>query len=290
MKRFLVAATLSCVVFTASALPTVNDVQAEVAKGNYVQAEVLMSEVVAAKPDSARGHYVYAEILAHEKRFSKAAEELARAKAIDPQHGFAAPEKFLAFEQLLQREQAAERATPSSRAPVQAVRELPPVERGSGVPGWVWALGAAGLALVAWRALAPKSQNAVPGGYSPAVAGGVPSTGYAQPAPGGGYAPGYPAPAPAGNGLLHTGLAVAGGVAAGMLAEKLLNEHTGGSAGGFSGSSGGLGSTLADDRPLLDKPAARELEDRPVDFGNGDGWVGGDGAAGGEAPASDDGW
>jgi hypothetical protein len=48
--------------------------------------------------------------------------------------------------------------------------------------------------------------------------------------------------------------------------------------------------TFADDRPLLDNPAARELEDRPVDFGNGDGWGGGEGAAGGEAPASDDGW
>jgi predicted Zn-dependent protease len=103
MKHFLVAAALASLAFTASALPTVSDVQAEVAKGNYVQAELMMGEVVAAKPDSARGHYVYAEFLAHEKWFAKAAEELARAKAIDPQHGFAAPEKFLAFEQLLQR-------------------------------------------------------------------------------------------------------------------------------------------------------------------------------------------
>ena len=56
MKRLLVAMSLALAAAASFALPTVEDVQAEVAKGRYVQAEEMMREVVAARPTSARAH------------------------------------------------------------------------------------------------------------------------------------------------------------------------------------------------------------------------------------------
>ncbi len=290
MKRFLAAVALAGLAFSALALPTVDEVQAEVAKGNYTHAEQMMREVVADKPGSARAHYIYAEILAHDKRFDLAAEQAARAKSIDPGLKFTQPEKFRAFEQLLEREQAAaRRPAVTERAAVPAFREPAalPVERSSGVPGWVWGLGLAAVAFVAWRVLSTRRQAAPAPGYLPAPGAGTPMAA-------GGYGPSYgpgsmPGPAgSAGSGLLGTGLAVAGGVAAGMLAEKLLSDRQSGPTNPlFPDTARGLDGGLLDARPA-DDPAARELEERPVDFGNGDGWS--DGDAGGGGGSSDGGW
>jgi tetratricopeptide (TPR) repeat protein len=287
MRRFFLAAVLAGLALSASALPTVDDVQAEVAKGNYSHAEEMMREVVAAKPGSARAHYVYAEILARDRRFDQAAEQAARAKSIDPTLKFTQPETFRAFEQLLEREQAAgRRPVVSERAPATGLREPAPVESSGGVPGWAWGLGLAGLALVAWRALGAKRQANVAPPYTPAMASGTPAA-----APMGGYGPAYPPAPAAGSGLLGTGLAVAGGVAAGMLAEKFLEgRHPSNSGQLFPDASRGLGAGLFDD-PSGGDAAARELEQRQVDFGNGDGWGSGD-AGGGDSSSSggDGGW
>jgi hypothetical protein len=88
--------------------------------------------------------------------------------------------------------------------------------------------------------------------------------------------------------LLGTGLAVAGGVAAGMLAERLLEGgHQAGSSGGlFPAAASGLGAGPYDGRD--EAAAARDLEERPVDFGSGDGWGGGDAGDGGSS--DDGGW
>ncbi|MEO8924349.1 MAG: tetratricopeptide repeat protein [Caldimonas sp.] len=84
MKRWLAGTLLVVVAPFVWALPTVADVDAEVQKGHYAQAESMMQVVVAAKPQSARAHYVLAEILAHNGRFSAAAAEEARARHLDP--------------------------------------------------------------------------------------------------------------------------------------------------------------------------------------------------------------
>jgi hypothetical protein len=285
MRRFLLAALLAGVALSAFALPTVDEVQAEVAKGNYAHAETMMREVVESKPGSARAHYVYAEILAHDRRFDLASAQLARAKAIDPSLAFTQPEKFRAFEQLLEREQAAAQRSLTSPVPTRSgPLQAPPADRG-GVPGWVWGLGLAAVGLVAWKALSKRGAS---GPATPAYAGtagqGLPP---ASQVGGFGQTPlgaGTQAPA-AGSGLLRTGLAVAGGVAAGMLAEKLLSEHTPSSAGTlFPEASRGLGSQSFNEDGNADP--ARELAERPVDFGNGDGW--GESDAGGGS--SDGGW
>lgn len=290
MKRFLVAASFAVLTLSAFALPSIDAVQAEIGKGNYAHAEEMMREVVAAKPDSARARYVYAEILAHDKRFALAAEEAAQARRLDPTLAFTQPDKFNTFTQLLDREQAAGRqAAPASRSDPQRFVATRPSQPAGGVPGWVWGLGAGVLALLAWRAFGSRQQ--APGQWPPAVPGsgaalataspgGSAGTGY------GGFAPGYaPAAPPAGNGLLGTGMAVAGGVAAGMLAEKLFEGHRDAGLGSaFSSGNRVLEPGLFEDRPG-DVAAARELEQRPIDVGTGDGWGGGDADPG----TSDDG-
>lgn len=321
MKRLLIAAAVAACTLSAHALPSIDAVQAELAKGHDAQAEEMMREVVAAKPDSARARYVYAEILAHKGRFALAAEEAAQARRLDPALSFTQPEKFKAFTALLDREQATARTvgvTPQNRqdAVWRAGAAVPasPAAPGGGVPAWAWVAGAGVLAWGAWRWLG--SQQAGPVGatagaamtaapattsYGPAPAyasagatsfGGVPTA----PAP---Y--GVPAPAArAGNGLLGTGLAVAGGVAAGMLAKRLMEGHrepTLGNSAGMAGMAGmaPLGSTLGswDAAPPRDD-AAQALEERPVDMGTGDGWGGADVDIGGDsdtdASSGSDGW
>jgi hypothetical protein len=74
-----------------------------------------------------------------------------------------------------------------------------------------------------------------------------------------------------------------------MLAERLLDgghRDTGGNnAVRGDGGGSGLVPGMFDDAPA--SGAARELEDRPIDFGNGDGWGGGD--AGGDSGGGGDG-
>ena len=292
MKRFLIAASFAVLTLSAFALPSIDAVQAEIGKGNYAHAEEMMREVVAAKPDSARARYVYAEILAHDKRFALAAEEAAQARGPDPSLSFTQPDKFNAFTRLLDREQAVgSHAAPASRGDVPRFAEKPPVQSTGGVPGWAWGLGAGAQVLLAWRAFSARQQ--APAQWPPAVPAsggtlataspvGPAGTGY------GGYAPGYASAAPsAGSGLLGTGMAVAGGVAAGMLAEKLFEGHRDTSLGSnFSSGTRGLEPGLFDDQSAGDA-AARELEQRPIDVGAGDGW-GGDVDVG--AASDGDGW
>lgn len=266
------------------ALPTVDQVQAAVQRGDYGDAEKMMREVVAARPNGARGHYVLAEILAHQRQFNEAAEHTRRARALDPALKFTDPAKFKAFEQLLQREQAAA-AKPAAPTPLEATAPPPPQQRaapaqaaespGLGVP--VWLLVAGAIVFVALAASWMRRRTTVPA-PQPAMAGG-----YGM---GGGYGPGMaPQPGPmaggGGPGLMGVGLAAAGGVAAGMLAERMLRggseerslppDHA--SAGGAGGLiPGSFGDGGADD-------LAQELTRRDIDFGSGDGW--GDGDAGG---------
>jgi hypothetical protein len=290
MKRFLVTAFFAVLALSAFALPSIDAVQAEIGKGNYAHAEEMMREVVAAKPDSARARYVHAEILAHDKRFALAAEEAAQARRLDPTLAFTQPGKFNSFTQLLDREQAAVRqVAPAGRSDSPQFVATPSAPPAGGVPGWVWGLGAGALALLAWRALGSRQQ--APGQWSPAVPGSGGTLATASPggptgAGYGGFAPGYASAAPpAGNSLLGTGIAVAGGVAAGMLAEKLLEGHRDAGLGSaFSSGNRALEPGLLEDRPDSDA-AARELEQRPIDVGTGDGWGGGDADSG----TSDDG-
>jgi len=262
----------------AFALPSVTEVQAEVQKGNYAQAETLMRDVVAAKPGSAKAHYVYAEILAHNKRYEFALQEARLAQQLDPALGFTQPDKFRSFEQLLEREQRGTTAAGGGNSPgtaVQAPRQAPApraAERSSGLPGWIWGAGFAVIAVLLWRMFSARRAQPM----SPAYAGGMPT---------GGYGPNYsPMGGGTGSGMLGTGLAAAGGFAAGMLAEKMLDGHRdGGSSSSNAASDGGLSPGY------FDNSAADELSNRSVDFGSGGDWDSGGGGGGSDGGGSD-GW
>ena len=102
---------------------------------------------------------------------------------------------------------------------------------------------------------------------------GMPMPGYggAGAMPMGGYGPGA---APSnGPGLMGVGLAAAGGVAAGMLAERMLHgggDHTASRGDGYAPGGAFEGSRH-------DLGAANDLASRDIDFGSGDSWDAGGG-------------
>jgi len=257
----------------AYALPSVADVEAQVQQGNYAQAQSMMRDVVAAKPGSAKAHYIYAEILAHNDKFAEAAREAALAKGLDPSLKFASPEKFNSFEELLEREQrraghaarsgpSLENLSPKTSTAPHALQPQRAQERSQGVPTWAWLAGLVVLAVLAWRMI-DRSRGA------PAAAPAQPSyasTAGMSPTPS--YGPSGAVPSLGGSGLMGVGLAAAGGVAAGMLAEKLLE---GGHEPRRDDSFFDRGSG-ANPAPTAD-PDATALEDRSIDFGNGNDWA-----------------
>jgi len=275
VKRFFSMMVLLAVTAAAFALPSVEAVQAEVKQGHYAQAESMMREVLAARPGSAKAHYVLAEILAHDRHFAEALQQARRAQQIAPDLGFTQPQEFRSFERLLETELGAANPAPAGLA--RLVSPLPVQQlagHGNGVPGWAWALGGAMAAALLWSLLRPRPR-AVAMPPTPAA------TGFAPPAPG--YGTGYsPAPS-ATSGMLGAGLAAAGGLAAGMLVEKMLDSR--GAAGIPGGAALGTGAGLMpgpSGDELERNLAADELEQRPIDFGSGADWGGGD--------TSSDGW
>jgi hypothetical protein len=290
MKKTLVSVWLVLACAVAWAVPTVQQVQTEVQQGNYSRAETMMREVVDAKPGSAKAHYLYAEILAHNGSFAKATEEAGKARQLDPEIRFTQPDKFQAFEKLLEREQKpAQRSETSTTVLPAPVAAEPLRAPAGGIPGWVWlaALGVVGYLL--WRGFSRSRVASSPSGSfgMPATA---PSNGYGA-APMGGYGAGAPyANAPAASpsgGLLRTGLAVAGGVAAGMMVDEMLHHRQGAGTDSLSGLQHGVF-----DAPPTDD-AANELERRNVDFGNGNDWDAGDAGVdlgGGGGGTDDGGW
>ncbi len=268
MKKVLVGLWLVLLSSFAFATPTEQQVQDAVRSGQYTQAQSLMAEVVADKPNSAKAHYVYSEILAHNGAFPKASEEAAKARELDPKIGFTDPDKFRAFEQELQRATTQAARPMRSNAAVAPAYGSPTTSSG-GVPGWIWVVGLVILAIVLWRGL---MRSRAAGG----VAG--PAGGYGAPGMNQGYGPGYNPYGPGGvqggvaprSGALGTGLAVAGGVAGGMLLDEMLHRRDG---------TGNAGGGIVPDA-YADNGAARDLQDRSVDFGTGNDWDSGGGGGG----------
>lgn len=282
MKRILIAAAFAACAATAFALPSVDAVRTEVAQGHDARAEEMIREVLAARPDSARAHYVHAEILAHLGRFAQAAGEAAQARRLDPALSFTQPDTFKTFEAMLTREQASAAGLRAPATPLQ----MAPAGSSGGVPGWVWGGGLALLAALALSRLTSARQPApvaAPAAWTPAPA--APGMGgMAAPY---GMAPTAPA-AGAGSGLLGAGLAAAGGVAAGMLAERLMEGHREPATGTWWNTAPAPAAFQPWGDSAGEAAAARELEERPIDWGTGDGWGGTDEDK--ASSAGSDGW
>ncbi len=287
VRQLMAATALSVFALSASALPSLEAVKAEAQKGNYAHAQTMMEEVVAAKPSSARAHYIYAEILAHNKRFDEAARQATTAGTLDPAIGFTDPAKFKAFEALLEREQREAKAPAHAAvaAPAMVARPAPAAEPASGIPSWVWIAGLLAFGALAWSILrrpTPAAPRAMPMAMGGAPAG--------FPAAGGGYGNNYgngygPGAMPQqGSGMMGVGLAAVGGIAAGMLAEKMMSggSHEAAAAAPAAAAvvdQNGLVPGMFDDAGAASS-AASELQQEPVDFGSGDDW-GGDALLGG---------
>jgi len=265
---------LSLVASSAFALPTLEDVEHAVHRGDYAAAESMTREVVSARPNSAKAHYILAEILAHEGKLPEARTQVASARQLDPEIHFTTPDRFRQFEAQLSGK-GATRASPA------APRKAAESGDGGGSSG-VWivllVLGAGAVFLMLRR------RPAAPPNYGnsyPANPNGMPG------APGGygnaGYPPGYAGPmTPPGSGMGGRVAAGLGGVAAGMLAEHLIE-----------GALGQHNAHASEASSLGQSPSAPEsLEDRPIDFGNGNDWGGdaggGDASAGFDSGGSDD--
>ncbi len=278
MKKLIAGLSFTLLSLAVWALPTLQQVEAEVQKGNLTSAESMMREVVAAKPGSAKAHYIYAEVLARNGSFAPAAEQARLARAADPQITFTQPEKFRSFEQLLERElrPGVQQARPARQLDNAATPAIANGARGDGsaIPGWIWGAGLAALAFVAWRGFSRSRAAATgsQGGY-PAPPGAVAPGPFTSPGAVSPYGVGAAMPPGGRSGMLGTGLAVAGGVAAGMLADELLHRRHDAAGGNLSG----LGPTSLE--PIEGGSAASDLEARPVDFGNGADWGADTGAA-----------
>jgi tetratricopeptide (TPR) repeat protein len=96
--RILALLILCLMAATAQALPTVEDVEHAVHRGDYTAAESMTREVLAAKPDNAKAHYLLAELLAHEGKLGEARTQAASAQQLDPAIHFTTPERFRQFQ------------------------------------------------------------------------------------------------------------------------------------------------------------------------------------------------
>ncbi len=161
------------------------------------------------------------------------------------------------------------------------------------MPGWVWLAGLGAIGFVLWRMFSRRRAASVAGGamaagpgYGTPMQSGVPGAPYGAgmpSAPGAPYGPGY-APQRPGSGMLGVGLGAAGGVAAGMLAERMLNsrreadpDHGSGSPGLFDAPRGGSGADDLANRPIDFGTGGNDWDSGSSDAGGADGGGGGDG-------------
>ncbi len=246
----------------AFAVPTEQDVEAAVKQGNFAQAQTMMADVVAAKPDNAKAHYIYAEVLAHNGQFADATNEALKAKTIDPQIHFTSPEKFRKFEaQLLNSAQPAAATTRTVAAP-----QVAPVQRSSGF-GWsgIIILVVAGFGILIWLTTRRRDPAVFTGNAGPAQPYGAPA-GYNYGSPVGS---GPVVVNQGGSGLGAGLMGAAGGFAAGMLVEEMLDHRNGGL--------GGRSEIVENNTYIYENGAGsanvdQQLETQPVDFGNGSSW------------------
>jgi hypothetical protein len=285
LKSALVCAALAASAM-ALALPSPKDIETAVSQGHLTQAESMLREVIAAKPQSAKAHYELAQVLLRENRASEAQAELKQAQGIDPTLKFASSDKQ--FQELMERTQVKPQAAQATS--VQAAPQAP-AQSGNGFSlTYVW-IGIAALGVVAllMRMNRPASQPMSPAYASPASPTGSPlstafgrnpTTGYA-PAPAGYPAAGYPGAAPSGGSTV-AGAVVGGlaGVAAGYALSKALEgDHHPAPPAQAPASNG-----WADNQGLVSGQAAAP----EFDAGTGSDW--GDDSGGDSGGGSDDSW
>ena len=278
LKSMLVSASLVASTL-ALALPAPKDIEAAVSQGHLTQAESMLREVIAAKPQSAKAHYELGQVLLRENRPAEARAELNQAQSIDPSLKFASSDQH--FKTLLERTQ-----NPSLPAHTPAVQATPqpgaPAGNGFSL-SYVWAgMAALGVIALLIRMNRPAAPTSGPAPAAAPSANGPLSTAFGR-RPDTGYAPAYPSAghpgqAPSGGSTV-AGAVVGGlaGVAAGYALSKALEgDHPAASPAPAPSNS------WADNQGYVSADASASVPD--FDAGTGADW--GDDSGGG----SDDNW
>lgn len=104
----------------ALALPTPKDIELAVSQGQLTQAESMLREVIAAKPQSAKAQYELGQVLLRQNRLPEAKAALQQARSLDPSLKFASSDKQ--FQDLMDRTQA--KAKPARPKPPRLRRRL----------------------------------------------------------------------------------------------------------------------------------------------------------------------
>ena len=84
-----------------AAEPTIPDVYHVMQSGRLQEAELMMTEVIKAHPDSAKAYFIDAEILAKEGRLGESRAQLSRAEGLRPDLQFAKPEAIASLKHQL---------------------------------------------------------------------------------------------------------------------------------------------------------------------------------------------
>lgn len=206
MRRFLLAATLVASAALAMAHsppasaegdPTVDQIHAAAAGGHLDQAQQMITQVLAAHPNSAKAHFVQAELYAREGKAALARSEFTTAEGLKPGLPFENPR---AVQELKAQLGLAAR----SNGPV--VLQSDPAQRRFPMGTLLVLLGAGALLWMLFRRRSNSVQNnsgQYPGNRTPGMG--------AAPGP---YGPGGYGPGPMGGGGIGSG--IAGGLASGL--------------------------------------------------------------------------
>lgn len=271
------------------ALPTPHDIEQAVAQGHLTQAEQMLREVIAEKPNSAKAHYELAQVLAREGQHSLALQAMRQARELDPSLKFAqSADKFNALQQAIEQQASiqAKRSTGAVSDTAHAVAVATNTTAPAHAPAsWFWPAlltgGFALLLLALWRRVQSRPallpQPAGMGTYAPETPRGFGAQydprGAAQ-----SYGSPYTAPAPAaGSGVAGAVVGGLAGVAAGYALSKALEDHERPLSHSDSVASSPRSAT--DDMGVVRMDDGQDLGS--FDAGSGDGW---------DSPASDDSW
>lgn len=127
MRKLFSRTLLGLMVFASGlsiAAPSLQEVNAAVKAGQWVEAETMLHEVISSNPASAKSHYYLAQVLEREAQLPQAREELRLAEKIEPSLAFSGDKnKFKAFKTRLGAAAPAKAAEPvqSSTAPTRQV-------------------------------------------------------------------------------------------------------------------------------------------------------------------------
>ncbi|CAM2174474.1 conserved exported hypothetical protein [Paraburkholderia sacchari] len=118
MKKYLAAllASLALVSGLAFAVPSAQQIESAMSRGDWQRADAGLTEVLQAHPDNARAHYLYAQVLNREGRYADALTQIQQAKSLDPQIRFTQPQRFAQVEAKIRSDATRAGAVTTNRA------------------------------------------------------------------------------------------------------------------------------------------------------------------------------